>query len=238
LYKYTLDWTKFEVMSQDLNVIENPTLSPDSPEMRALRLKRVRNLANLNRDQMCQDGEIKRNTLIGWECARFGGLTTNGATKVLSRITREGVHCSLEWLMDGEGPEPSVNPLPLIKNDGCIKLNEDILIAYEIEFFKAKNWNTVVYKVDDEGMHPQYKETDHVAGKKRFGKDIQLIIGQDCIVETERGEILLRNIREGMELDTYTLVCNNPSISKRKSIILNVRLDYAAPVIWHRKKDG
>jgi transcriptional regulator with XRE-family HTH domain len=223
-------------MDQNLIKTENLLSAPDSPEMRAWRLKRVRNLANLNRNQMCDDGEIKQNTLIGWECARFGGLTRNGAIKVLSRITREGVHCSLEWLMDGIGPEPSVNPNPSIQSPE-FENNEDAVIAYELACFKSKNINAVDMIVDDEGMLPQYQEGDCVAGKKRMGKEIQQVIGRDCIVQTTDGAVLLRNLREGNEPDLYTLICNNSDIKTRSFITLNVRLVYAAPIIWHRMAD-
>ena len=212
-------------------------LDNSSPEMRAWRLKRVRNLANLTREQMCEDGEINRNTLISWENARFGGLTLSGATKVLAKITQEGVHTSIDWLMYGTGAEPSVNPIPLIQQSNYIEFNEDIVIAYELAFFKAKNFDAVDFIVDDDGMTPQYNETDRVAGKKRTGDDIQLILGRDCIVQTETGEMLLRNVRDGKDPHTFTLICNNPTIKKRNSILLNIKLAYAAPVIWHRKKD-
>lgn len=209
----------------------------DSPEMRAWRLKRVRNLANLSREQMCEDGEINRNTLISWENARFGGLTTNGAVRVLAKVTQEGVHCSLEWLMNGAGLEPSVNPIFFIPENNTIELNEEIVIAYELAFFKANNLHAVDMIVDDDGMFPEYQESDYVAGKKKIGKDIQHTIGRNCIVQTKDNEVLLRNVREGIDPETYTLICNNPAIKKRSSIVLNVRLFYAAPVIWHRRKD-
>jgi DNA-binding XRE family transcriptional regulator len=224
-------------MDQTLT-LDKTTNSNDSPESRALRLKRVRNLANLTRDQMCEDGEIKRNTLIGWENGRFGGLTANGAAKVLARVTREGVHCSVDWLMYGAGSEPSVNPLPApSEGNHQVELNEDTAIAYELALFNAKNLNAVDMVVDDDGMLPQYKETDIVAGKKRTGKDIQSIIGRDCIVQTEDDEVLFRNVREGKDSELYTLVCNNPTAKKKNSIVVNVKLIYAAPVIWHRRKD-
>lgn len=224
-------------MDQTLIRTNDNHLANDSSEMRAWRLKRVRNLANLTREQMCEDGEINRNTLISWENARFGGLTTSGAAKVLNKITREGVHTSLDWLMYGTGPEPSVNPIPLINENNPIECNEDIIIAYELAFFKAKNFDAVDFIVDDEGMSPQYQVTDRVAGKKRTGEDMRLILGRDCIVQTENGEIFLRNVREGKDSNTFTLICNNPLIKNKNSILLNVKLAYAAPVIWHRKKD-
>lgn len=209
----------------------------NSPAIRAKRLKRVRNLANLSREELCADGDINRHTYIGWETGRFAGLTTIGAEKVLEKITRKGVHCSLAWLMEGEGPEPSVNPISPMQFDSTPNLPEELIIDYELACFKAKNSHAVSLIIDDEGMAPQYHGGDIVAGKKRVGEQIETTIGYDCIVETENGDYLLRNIRKGKDPYTYTLVCNNPAIQKKASVLPNVKLIFAAPVIWHRKKD-
>jgi len=215
----------------------NTKFTHNTPEMRAKRIKRVRNLANLSREQMCEDGEINRHTLIGWENGRFGGLTESGAEKIISKVKKEGVHCAVEWLMEGEGPEPSVNHIPLMDENKLLNLSEEVIITYELAFFKSKNLHAVDLIVNDDGMLPQYHEGDIVAGKKKTEKDIEHTIGLDCIVETETGEILLRNVREGKYRQTYTLVCNNPSIKKKPSVISDVKLIYAAPVVWHRKRD-
>lgn len=49
--------------------------------------------------------------------------------------------------------------------------------------------------------------------------------------------MLLRNLRAGQKPEVYTLVCNNRQAKERISVLSDVRLNYAAPVIWHRKKD-
>jgi transcriptional regulator with XRE-family HTH domain len=209
------------------------------PEMRAKRLKRLRNLANLTREEMCSNGKINRNTLIGWENARFGGLTLEGAKKILARIDLEkkDIYCSLEWLMDGTGPEPSVNPIFVMEEKENIELTEDLIIASEIAFFKTKNPQAINLLICDEGMLPEFQIGEYVAGKKKTGKNIRHATGYNCIVELENEELLIRNVREGKYRDTYTLVCNNPTVKKIPSIITDVKLLYAAPVIWHRKKD-
>ncbi|HVV69415.1 MAG TPA: hypothetical protein VHE99_10365 [Gammaproteobacteria bacterium] len=216
--------------------IDRENLPTDSPKMRAKRVKRVRNMANLSRDEMCKDGEINLYTLIGWENGRFGGLTTSGAEKIVAKVKKEGVHCTVEWLMENQGPAPSVNPITF-DDTAATDLSDEVVIDYELAFFKAKNVNAVSLTVDDEGMLPQFREGDVVAGKKRTGQDIDVTIGHDCIVETENGEVLLRNVREGKFRHTYTLVCNNPTLKKKPSIVTDIKLIYSAPVIWHRKKD-
>lgn len=207
--------------------------------LRAKRLKRIRNLANLTREELCATTDINQYTLVGWENARFGGLSYKGAEKVIARIKKEGVHCTVEWLMEGRGSEPSVNPIPTIPKEELCNLNEEVIMTYELEFFKAKNSLAVDLIVDDDGMLPQYHRGDIVAGKKRIGNEIEAVIGTDCIVQIKSGEILLRNIRGGKlkQGKSYTLVCTNPFITRKPSVVSDVELIYAAPIIWHRKKD-
>ena len=207
--------------------------------MRAKRLKRIRNLANLSRDEFCSGTDINQYTLVGWENGRFGGLSYKGAEKVIVRVKKESVHCTLEWLMEGTGSEPSVNPIPLIPKEELHNLSEDIIMSYELEFFKAKNPHAVDLIIDDDGMLPQYHTGDIVAGKQKIGSEINSIVGRDCIVETKHGEKLLRNVRAGKNKNrSYTLVCTNPEITTKPSVISDVELIYAAPVVWHRKKES
>src|SRR3990167_2532353 len=180
-------------MIEDMTVeklIKNNQLSHshDSIEMRAKRLKRIRNLANLSREELCAGTDINQYTLVGWENGRFGGLSYKGAEKVIARVKKENVHCTVEWLMEGTGAEPSVNPIASMPKEELLNLNEDITFSYELEFFKAKNPHAIDLIVDDEGMLPQYHIGDMVAGKKRAGKEIEFTIGADCIIETTDGE--------------------------------------------------
>src|SRR3990167_1783271 len=232
-------------MIEDMTVeklIKNNQLthSNDAIEMRAKRLKRIRNLANLSREELCIGTDINQYTLVGWENGRFGGLSHKGAEKVIARIKKESVHCSVEWLMEGTGSGPSVNPIPAMPKEELLNLSEEIIMAYELEFFKAKNPNAVDLIVDDEGMLPQYHIGDIVAGKKRTCREIEFTVGSDCIVETSYGEKLFRNVRAGKHKNqqSYTLVCTNSTMTAKPSVISDVELIYAAPVIWHRKKDS
>jgi transcriptional regulator with XRE-family HTH domain len=223
--------------SKSLSEKNNAVAAKNLPAIRAKRLKRVRNLANLSREELCADGTINRHTLIGWETGRFAGLTFTGAEKVIEKITEKGVHCSIEWLMDGIGAEPSVNPISAIEFDQAVDLPEKLIMDYELACFKAKNPQAVSLIVADERMAPQYQDGDIVAGKKRTGAHMAATIGYDCIVETEQGEVLLCHLRKGKYTNTYTLACNNPSMQKKAFVRSNIKLIFSAPVIWHRRKD-
>lgn len=76
---------------------------------RGQRLKRLRNLANLSRKAMCENADLNINTLKGWEIGRHGGLTHQGAKKILKRVANEGVQCSEQWLLHDTGPGPRLS---------------------------------------------------------------------------------------------------------------------------------
>lgn len=215
----------------------NHRSSLDSAEKRANRLKRIRNLADLSREQLCDDGTINRNTLIGWENARFGGLTKNGAKKVLAITSKKYVYCTLNWLMQGIGPEPSVIPLPHLQRSDIHPSNEEKIIESELSLFMARNNNAVNLYVSDASMLPQFQCGDVVAGKKKYASEIQAAIGYDCIVEIQNGTVLLRHLLASDKPETFVLKCMNPHTTKSNLIIPECGLCYAAPVIWHRKID-
>jgi transcriptional regulator with XRE-family HTH domain len=212
-----------------------------SPESRALRLRRLRNLANLTRKEMCERSGIKPDTLIGWEVARHGGLTENGAKKIISCIANEGVVCALEWLIHAAGPGPTVltdldktranqTELPDPAND------EDKLIIDGLLHLKTQYNDIIEAIVEDDAMAPQYQPGDHVAGVKRYHDRIYKLIGYDCIVQMTDGRCLLRCLREGSTKNRYTLLCSNPK-STTTPVIYDVEIISAAPIIWIRRKN-
>ena len=46
---------------------------------------------------------LKLNTYKDWESERFGGLSIDGAERVIQRGAAENVICSLDWLLYGKG---------------------------------------------------------------------------------------------------------------------------------------
>jgi len=213
-------------------------------EARAERLKRLRNLANLSRKDMCEGSGINLNTLIGWEVARHGGLSKVGAKKVITRLAKAGVFTTLEWLLYGIGQGPNVVPnfdeLSEQKHKASpdYRLDEEEQkIIEELLVFKKQYQETADLIVEDDGMSPFYEKGDYVAGVKYFRDKAEKAINKPCIVQLETGEIVLRILKTGTEKDTYTLLCSNYQASTNTPIV-NIKILSAAIVIWHRKKLG
>ena len=221
-----------------------------SKEARAKRLKALRKMSLLSGKRFFERYGIPRGTLQNWETARFGGLSEKGARTVLKAFKAEGIFCTFEWLMHGIGPGPRIqNPVLIGENpDGVVQSEEadqatDFnerqadAISKELLLFREHQTDAVDFVVHDDAMEPCFKEGDYVAGCRRHRDNIQTAIGLDCIVQTVSGDVLLRRLREGNAPDLYTLAAINPDTMVQAPYVYDVKLYFAAPVIWIRRPD-
>jgi transcriptional regulator with XRE-family HTH domain len=209
-----------------------------SSEYRAKRLKMLRNLANLSRQELCNLAIININTLKGWERGRYGGLPLDGAKKILNAALPRGVQCTLDWLLHEIGVGPKVNTDILkIKRIGARhqkKINqteEEKLIINEILLFRKQFGNTIDFMVEDDGMAPLYNKGEYVAGIMRTGENIKKLVSTNCVAQLASGKILLRNIRSGTEKHKYSLFCINQQSTVIEPVLHNVELLCAASII-------
>lgn len=211
---------------------------PDaSSEARGLRVKRIRNMANLSRQQMCDGTDININSLKGWEIGRYGGLTSSGADKIIQRVAQESVRCTLDWLMYGMGPGPTAQADAALRHSSLeISEDEETKITQELLLFKQHYPLAVDFIINDDGMSPLYNIGEYVAGVNLTASKIESAMGMNCIVQMENGNVLVRQLRKGSVKDTYTLACANISTHVEKPILYDVKINYAAPISFHRKK--
>ena len=138
-----------------------------TPEARAERLRRIRNLANLSRKDICGSGEININTYKGWELGRFGGIPVDGAEKIVKIISQSGVLCSTEWLLYGGKPTPTlISEIMSHESDADTEETGDILIQKEFSIYQNATKNAVLIEVTDDGLSPDYQIGDYLAGEK------------------------------------------------------------------------
>ncbi|KTD33586.1 hypothetical protein Lnau_2337 [Legionella nautarum] len=203
-----------------------------SAEARAERLRKIRNLANLNRKEICDSTEINFNTYKGWELARFGGLPVDGAGKVIKRVAKEHVICSVEWLLYGKGLEPYL--LPSCTN--LDNLDNQTLILKEILFFQSLHPDAIYTQIQDDALAPHFVPGDYVAGIKVNGNDIAGAINQPCLVELPNGEILVRYLKEGQSKNSFQLLVTNLNGAFTGPFSIESELKSAARIIRHYKK--
>ena len=207
-------------------------------EARAYRLKRVRNMANLTREEMCNDETINIYTYKGWEWARYGGLPLDGAEKVIDRIAKEGVVCTPEWLIYeiGKGPYVIADFKKVIshkknKPEKIRPQKEESLIFNEILLFRKQFKDTIDFKVSDDGLSPAINKNDFVAGIKVFNESIKKFINQACIIQLENGDIIVRHLKQGSSSEKYVLACTNPNTIVSEPVLYDIKITCVAPIL-------
>lgn len=233
--------SKDYITKQDMPSKDSPQ---STPKAKGERLRRIRNMANLSREDFCARSGVTLATLISWEVGRFGGLSAKGAKRVVAFVAQEGVICSVEWLLYevGSGPEVKANYYKISKVEEATEVErtfdeENQIMIEELMLFRKLNRSSIDLIVEDGSMQPYYNVGDFVAGIKRRGEKIKTLLGMDCIVQTKDGSLLLRTLQTGPREGSYNLVCKNAYWLGKDSLSYDVEVVSAAPIIWHRRKN-
>lgn len=202
------------------------------------RIKMVRNLAGISRKDLENKHGISMHTLQSWELGR-NPITEKVASKLVEIFHSNGVNCSTQWLLNGEGKSPSLldshfTPYPTIEKDIAPLFTQENIIQKEIEFFKTNNHNAVVIMVTDDAMEPIYANGDFVGGIQYMDTpQINQCVGHDCIVETSEGIFFRRLLQRK---NGFALACLNAQTELEEPVIFTKVILAATPVIWHRWK--
>lgn len=218
-----------------------------SPQSRGKRLKSLRMLADLSRKALEKQYQISASTIQSWEDGKAGGLTEKGALRVTVALRNEGVQCSTEWLLYGAGIGPQLtdkehswlgeSPAEYAHAIAEGRGIDEAAIMQELLIFRIHNPNAIDMMVIDDAMAPHYNIGDYVGGKRRVQQEIDSLINEDCIIETDTGEIMLRRLKKGAKEGTYSLYSINPYSSLPYPTLYDIKIISAAPAIWHRRKD-
>ena len=216
-------------------------------QVRAKRLKSLREMTGLSRNDFHKRYGIPRGTLQNWESARFGGLTMKGAKNIIKAFNAEGINCEIDWLLHGTGKSPKFSEHSQgIRNSELKKhneVNEHIfeaetnIITKEILLFRQNHANSIDIVVADDGMQPLWNPGDYIAGVKRFQNEIKDTVGKYCIVQTQEHGNLFRKVMAGEDDNLYNLSVINYKTKIKKPVLYNVNVISSAPVIWTRKID-
>ncbi|OGT47341.1 MAG: hypothetical protein A3F17_04655 [Gammaproteobacteria bacterium RIFCSPHIGHO2_12_FULL_41_15] len=202
-------------------------------QARGQRVKILRALANLDRKNVEERYHINFNTLKGWELARHGGLTENGAKKILMMCECEGIQCTLDWILYGIGMGPFFEknlkpPLSTTHYDATEKK-----ILRELMFFEENNKNTLSMKITDHDMAPFYQKNDYVAGIQCQNHEIDKLLNSPCIIKlNSKKTLILRILKKEKEEDDYYLLGYAPHCKKQH--IHFSKIECISGVIWHR----
>lgn len=132
---------------------------------------------------------------------------------------------SVGELYDGAGPTPEVLAI-----DGSIRGHEMWLSTpknhpkdVRLSFFDK---DLVVLEVDTHELQPSYRHGDIIAGQRALGRNLDNLIGCDCICETAEGDKFVKRLARGTKAGTFTLRSLNPAVPDIES----VRIAWAAPI--------
>ena len=197
------------------------------------RLKMLREALRLSRTKFSKKHNIPVSNLQNWEEGRYQGITQDGVERMIEAFSQEGIQCRKEWILYGAGKAPEL-PGGTEKDALASLTFDDVEITQkELILFHQLNANAIDITVADTAMEPRLLKGDHVAGRRRFGKKIKTILENICIVQTDSGENLVRQVKAGKTAGHYHLIALNSEIKPRE----NVALFSAAPVVrvWRKE---
>jgi DNA-binding transcriptional regulator YiaG len=223
---------------------EVPTVTePEEDKIkRGKRIKYIREALRYSTRQFHIKHGVSSSTLRNWESGQYGGLTADGAIKLVAIFQKEGVNCTFDWLYYGKGsdPIPKVNIYLPAEQTPAQSEQSDVpknAITQELSMFHQLHAGAIDMIVNDDGMEPYCFQGDWVAGIRRFGNDINKLLGLYCIVQTQAGQMLVRKLLKGQQIGYYKLACINPNATINPQILDEVQLVGAAHVIWVRRPD-
>lgn len=196
-------------------------------EMRGKRIRFIRDhLLNLTREEFCKNSEITAAALKGWELGWGGGLTTQGAEKIVKRARELNVYCTNSWLIHGIGREAV-----FLTKDLDIQEDDENHIAKELLLF-SEIQNSITTIVKDDSMIPTFYPGNYVGGI--IVSDIKKAFGKECIIVDNYDNTYVRILDGGDNSNLFNLYCTNQNTSLKKEI-KNITIKFAAPIIWFRK---
>ena len=218
-----------------------------SPIERGKRLRYLRDdLLRLSRSRFGNLFNIPGGTIQTWEDARHGGLSEKGAKKIVQGLQDEGIDCRLEWLLFGFGEQPrsnfpwsAMNTSPKLESQSESTNEHSSVkagIIQELQLFRQHYSNAIDTIVPDDAMMPSLFPGDYVAGDRYFDHDIIKTIGLPCIVQLMNGYTLVRIVEKEGKDGGHNLSCINPYPSDQPSILHDVTLFSAAPILWVRRQ--
>lgn len=198
------------------------------------RITYLREMTKLTRNELAELTRVSRITYKDWENGRANPAPIR-LRYLVDEYEEVGIRTNIEWLRDGVGDLPEKIKTVWRNNSKENKdSDEQQNIDAEAELFCKNHKHSFAFEISDDAMTPIYNVGDVVAGIKYFNEEIAQAVGCDCIVKISNGEIKLRNLQKSKKKDYYNLLCSNPDHEER--ILSDEQLNYAAPVVWHRKK--
>lgn len=145
----------------------------------------------------------------------------------------DALNLPMAFFFDEDDPPPPPR-IPLIGyaagGDGWVPF-DDSQIAEDIDL-DLGGAEAVAIRVTGHSMSPAYRDGDDIICAKFEGAELIKALNRDCVLKTADGKYFIKQLLKGTVKNTYRLRSYNPDYED----IDKVALEWAAPVIWVRRK--
>lgn len=211
-----------------------------------LRLKRVRQMAGLNRRQLAQLAGVGITSISYWEhTERAEAITEQSLEKIILAVKKCGVECSIQWLMTGSGTPPYVHFTDLQSADNSKfsstttqnltfkysqnKSNIKNLLNQEIDLFYSYSEKAVVATVTHHSLFPAFRINDKVGGVWQSNGILKS--SEFCIIEINN-RLQVRRVSRGSKPNHFNLSFLHYEESQEEPFeIADIELKKLAPII-------
>ncbi|MBY0463048.1 MAG: helix-turn-helix domain-containing protein [Alphaproteobacteria bacterium] len=201
------------------------------------RVQALRRALGATRRDFSKKHNIPEPTLRILESAQ-ADISSKQLHKLIKAFEAEGIICPQEWLLKGQGIEPSAAKGLVQREIDSMELDETLLIdpvLVEAACFQKYTPDSIVLQVTDEMMSPLYKRDDYVGGVKVSLSFSASLHKESCIIELENGTKLIRIIHPGSKGHLFNLSCLNPNDPSKYPFYVDANPKEIYQIVWHRK---
>lgn len=184
------------------------------------RLRYIRQMANLSREDLAQTANVGKTSISYWEHAtnETSTMTPRSMAKVMKSIRSAGVICTERWLRNGTGPGPrlihelkTISPMLIellpkeifpVGMDKNISATLSEAVRDEVTHFIALDPSAIVMQVDTTDMCPVFEKDDLIGGVWQPAHTLKT--EKSCILFLENS-LQIRRVKPGEKDNTFHL---------------------------------
>jgi hypothetical protein len=216
-----------------MNFLENK-FSP------AKRLYHLRHTVCHNRLIFCERHAISPHTLSAWEKGKKP-VTEKGANKLIEAFAKEGILCSVEWLLHGVGLSPTTledfTSSIKIEEISIIEKHKNSQIQSEVALFIAQNPTAKIFKMSDDSMEPALFEEDLIGAVLTAKNKVRSLIKKPCVFIESNDNCHIRLLVLSKDKETYNLASLNAQTKQAIPVLFNVTPKEIYKIVWIRRKN-
>jgi transcriptional regulator with XRE-family HTH domain len=199
----------------------------------ANRIRYLRNLTGLTRDEVAEYSHITKSALEKWENGT-ANISARNVTRLINMAADQSIACTAEWLLHGEGhPPKTVVPSSLSEHQASVGNTIETALR-DLNLFKMTYPQGLTLMITDDAMADYYVSGDFVGGLSVDLDKLKQYLNYACIVQTADGKTRLRRI--GCEDGSWFLYGTNTRHNGWPYLEKDVKIAKVAPVFWHRLK--